>query len=245
MFLNISSTKVFPTLLLLLAVALANNNGASARLESQIRAQLEQELGLSLGPMLGRKQPEPAKQPAQQSAPTDGAQISEELKAKVLELQKSIVESVKRSDSEAALKGMKEFIGLLEPILKTTRDMSVINMGIQAYNERINYLKSLQRPVEAAVEANKFENICPAIYGCNTQAARSLAFTLDLDLKLVDKFGLLQIPPGASRAQIKKSYMKLTLLLHPDKNRSLDESVIKFRESLLGRVTDAYKELTS
>ena len=53
-------------------------------------------------------------------------------------------------------------------------------------------------------------------------------------------YKILELPPGASEDAIKKSYRKLSLKHHPDRNNNSEESKRKFQE-----INEAYERLTS
>ncbi|XP_077285756.1 translocation protein Sec63 isoform X2 [Arctopsyche grandis] len=58
----------------------------------------------------------------------------------------------------------------------------------------------------------------------------------DYEMSNFDPYEILGVPPGASQAEIKKSYRKLSLILHPDKETGNEKAFMK--------LTKAYQALT-
>jgi len=59
------------------------------------------------------------------------------------------------------------------------------------------------------------------------------------EVKEKDLYDVLQVPPDASQADIKKAYYKLARKEHPDKNGGTEEATAKFQ-----RISDAYQVLS-
>jgi DnaJ-class molecular chaperone len=56
----------------------------------------------------------------------------------------------------------------------------------------------------------------------------------------LDYYQILELQPGASRAEIKEAYYRSSRAFHPDANRSLDPELLAHCERISKRVTEAY-----
>lgn len=107
-------------------------------------------------------------------------------------------------------------------------------------------LRNSNRLVEALMEANHVEFTCKQTeaYSVHLNDVERILYDLEIKLRLLGAWGLLQLRSGSSKIEIESYYRHMWILL----TESWDElptRVVNYRRALLKRVAEAYRRLSS
>lgn len=175
-------------------------------------------------------------------APQHQANNIESLGAYLIDNHRKMFADTKANELGRALALSSTLISQLEQRVQATKNQELSLALASIYFDRIQQLNAHRMLIEACIESQALKNYCES-HACSEFPANEFVATCLGKVRQAKPLEVLGLAADANLGAARRAFMKYVPMLHPDKNRNLDEESRQYRQQLFVLVKAAFDKI--